>query len=463
MAPITALRARRVAVAFSGGRDSTALLHSTLRTARELGISVLALHVNHGLMPQADEWQRSLRARCTAWARRGAPLTLVCERIVERPASGDSVEAWARRVRYAALLRMAQAWGCDTVLLAQHRRDQAETFLLQALRGAGVAGIAAMPKMVRRDGINWLRPWIDQPRSAIEAYVERYRLAYIDDDSNAELRFARNRLRSKVWPGLLQAFPDAERTLGAAARWAQQAAQGLQELAAIDLAVIADGDAIVLELWQALSPARRSNALRAWLHRCGGRPAPAALVERLLAQWPAPASTTGEPRGGRIWAWGGDRLLASRGRLRMIPATSLDGAGPHADADEIDDAASGGAAVRRLLPIVAPGTYPIAGWRGQLVVERVASGGVPLARLAAAELRRRSGGETFQPAPDRPARCLKKQFQAADVPAWQRHGPLIFSGGQMLFVAGLGLDARCVARSGDDLVNLHWRSAASDR
>ncbi|HET6599350.1 MAG TPA: tRNA lysidine(34) synthetase TilS, partial [Burkholderiaceae bacterium] len=148
---------RIVAVAYSGGRDSTALLHATLAAAAPLSVHVVALHVHHGLSPNADAWLAHCDAQCARWARRGHPLTFAAQRLATQPARGESVEAWARSARYAALAEMALAHGATLVLLAQHRRDQAETFLLQALRGAGVAGLAGMPRGVERAGIVWQR------------------------------------------------------------------------------------------------------------------------------------------------------------------------------------------------------------------------------------------------------------------------------------------------------------------
>src|SRR5205823_5543917 len=148
-----AAASKRVAVAYSGGRDSTALLYATLQPAAAQGIEVLALHVNHGLSPHADAWQQHGERLCERWARRGLPVRFVVERLSTRPARGDSVEAWARQARYRALRAMALAHGASLVLLAHHRRDQAETFLLQALRSAGVAGLAGLPARVERDGL----------------------------------------------------------------------------------------------------------------------------------------------------------------------------------------------------------------------------------------------------------------------------------------------------------------------
>ena len=143
----------RVGVACSGGRDSTALLHATARAAASLGLEVRALHVHHGLLPEADAWWRALEGRCRRWRRAGWPVAFCGARVPGRPAPGDSIEAWARRARYRALAELAQGEGITLVLLAHHRRDQAETVLLQALRGAGAPGLSAMPKVVVREGI----------------------------------------------------------------------------------------------------------------------------------------------------------------------------------------------------------------------------------------------------------------------------------------------------------------------
>lgn len=171
----------RVAVAVSGGRDSTALLHCTVRTAAALGVGVVALHVHHGLMPAADAWLAQVQAQCRRWG-----VAFCSRRLQTHPPRGASVEAWARAERYRALAEMAREARCSIVLLAHHRRDQAETWLLQALRGGGPAGLSAMPQEAVREGITWARPWLAQPRAAIEAYVRRHRLKHVEDDSNAD-------------------------------------------------------------------------------------------------------------------------------------------------------------------------------------------------------------------------------------------------------------------------------------
>jgi tRNA(Ile)-lysidine synthase len=423
---------RCIAVAVSGGRDSLALLHATLRAAAPAGVHVAALHVHHGLQPQADEWLAGLRSRCTRWARGGAALSFHWRRLQGAPAAGESVEAWARRGRYAALGEMAREAGASLVLLAHHRRDQAETFVLQALRGGGAAGLAAMPRSATRNGLTWARPWLDMPREAIEAYVRRHRLRHVDDASNDDARFARNRLRLQVWPALLEAFPDAESRLAGAALRAHQEAACLEELAGLDLAGVEEGGELLLDRWLALSAARRANALRAWLRSRLGRGASDALVERLLAEL---------PRGSGPARWEADEgeLRRYRGRLRHTNAV---------DAPQTAQA--------QALGIAGPGLIPLPAWGGSLQVEPVTAGGIALSLLAQARLQPRAGGEQFQRTPNGTARSLKKQYQSAGLAAWERSGPLLYCGEQLVFVPGLGVDARALAPAGVPQVRLHW-------
>lgn len=429
------MTARRIGVAWSGGRDSTALLHATAHAAAAFGVEVIALHVHHGLSPHADAWLAHCEAVCVRWRRRGLPLQLRSERIVEKPARGDSIEAWARQQRYRALRRMAVAEGVDVVLLAHHRRDQAETALLQALRGAGVAGLAGMPRSVEREGIRWERPWLERSRDEIDAYLRRHRLRYVDDDSNTDPRLARNRLRIAVWPALAEAFPQAEAALADSATWAQQAAACADELATLDLARLEGPDASLdIAAWLTLVPHRRSNVLRHWLKVTTGAPAPASLVLRLDAELDA--------RGSKRWPLLGGELRCHRGVLRHVVHEA--------------SAPSGDLAAESRLRIERAGRHRLPGWGGALEVRRVRSGGVPFAWLAQLELRPRSGAEQFQAGIGRPPRSLKKQYQAAGIPAWQRDGPLLYSGGQLVFVPGLGIDARVIGLPGQAQAQLAW-------
>ncbi|MDN3922022.1 tRNA lysidine(34) synthetase TilS [Roseateles violae] len=419
-----------MAVAYSGGRDSTALLHATAMQARELGLEVLALHVHHGLSVHADAWLLHCEGQCAAWVAQGLPLRLQWRRLTGQPAAAESIEAWAREGRYAALAEMAREAGTDLLLLAQHRRDQAETLLLQALRGAGAAGLAGMPAQQWREGLCWARPWVDQPREAIEAYIAEHALQHIEDDSNSDPRHARNRLRLAVWPSLTAAFPQAEASLAQSAGWAQQALALLQEIADEDLRALGEGQGLDLLGLQALSPARASNALRAWLQRRTGQIAPASLIRRLAGD---------EARAGQgAWPCAGGWLRLYRGRLSWSHGAAappppsqivkLDFAGMHAQPD----------------------------WGGAWRVEPVMQGGVAAGLLQDLTLRARQGGEQFQRAPRSTARSLKKAYQEAGVPAWQREGPLLFAGERLLFAAGLGIDARMLAAPGQAQFGLRW-------
>jgi tRNA(Ile)-lysidine synthase len=432
--------AHAFAVAVSGGRDSVALLHAALAGARTLGLHVHALHVHHGLVPQADAWLEHVQRVCERWAAGGAPLGLQHRALSGKPSRGESVEAWARRERYAALWKMAREIDVTLVLLAHHRRDQAETFLLQALRGAGPAGLAAMPRRVAHDGVVFARPWLDMPRTAIDAYVRRHRLTFVDDPSNADPRFARSRLRASVWPALESAFPDAEKALVAAARQAAEARAALEELAALDVGALCDdAQALRIDAWQALSPARRALALRAWLRKRTGRGAAETLVARLLDELPR--------RGPARWPAGeGVEVRRYRGRLDLAATAAT-------------PTASGVTA----LHVVRPGAYDVPSWHGTLHVMLVPHGGIALERLHGCELRARSGAETFQSAPNRPPRSLKKQFQAAAVAPWQRAAPLLYCDGALVYVPGLGIDARAAAREGQPRVALQWVPAQQAR
>lgn len=418
----------KVAVAYSGGRDSTALLHATARSAQDLGLRVLALHVHHGLSPNADAWLAHGRAQCEAWAALGLPVEFHCRRLAGAPGAGDSVEAWARAGRYQALQAMAREQGADLLLLAQHRRDQAETFLLQSLRGAGVAGQAAMPAVQLRDGLTWARPWLKQPRSAIEAYLDEQQLRYIDDDSNADPRHARNRLRLQVWPALSESFAQAEAALAQAAQWAQEALALQREMAILDLAPLDHAAGLDWPGLRRLSPARASNALRAWLLARLGEPAPASLVARLLEE----AGEQGS------WPCAGGQLRLYRARLSLVETATQ----PVRPCVELD--------------LSRPGHHPQPAWQGAWQVEPALEGGASEDVLRRLTMRERKGGEQFQAQAKGLARSLKKCFQSAGLPAWRRQGPLLFSGDELLFVAGLGLDARHLAAPGSPQLRLHW-------
>lgn len=403
-----------VAVAFSGGLDSTALLHVATRS----GARVLALHVHHGLQPQADDWA----AHCERVAREfGAGFA--CARLSGAPGRGDSVEAWAREGRHRALHDMAVAAGADLLLLAHHRQDQAETFLLQAMRGAGTAGLAGMPRSQWRGGLCWARPWLDQPRNVIRAYAEQQGLRWIEDPSNADGRYARNRLRLTLWP----AFPAAETGLAQAARWAQQAEVLAAEVAAEDLARLSTPERLDLAALTQLSPARARNALRAWL--APHTTAPASLIERLLAEWRPGATLSWPAPGGALHAYR-DGLHWAGASVAVPPPARID--------------------------LSRHGLHPQPDWGGAWLVE-AASPGIAPARLVGLTQQARAGAEQFQRAPASTPRSLKNACQEAGLPPWRRGGPLLYDAqGRLVAVAGLGMDARAFADQDEPTLAVRW-------
>lgn len=452
------LQPHRVAVAYSAGRDSTALLHATACAARESGgVEVLALHVHHGLSAQADAWLAHAEQTCAEWAQQGLPVRLLSQRVSVALDAGDGVESAARQARYAALADMARSAGADLILLAHHRRDQAETVLLQALRGAGVKGLAAMPADIERDGLRWVRPWLRHPRVAVESYVDLHGLAFVDDDSNGDNRFARNRLRLDVWQALEAAFPQAEAALAASADRVQDVLEGVEDWAQglVDSLHVpgekgaAASPGLDAARWAELTGAQRRVSLAHWYRGWQGQSLPASWLLRLAQEVPG-LVCRGQPA-----RWPSIGLALYRGVLLPLDQH-------HAQPENSREQGAAQPVTGPVAPeacewrIDVPGEQPLLAWRGTLRVTPVSRGGVAPALLEAVRATGRTGGEQFQAGPGRPPRSLKKQFQAAGVPPWQRSGPLIWSGDRLVFVPGLGVDARCLAPAGSTQWGLEW-------
>jgi tRNA(Ile)-lysidine synthase len=255
-----------IAIAYSGGRDSSVLLHAAagLQRAGRTG-PLRALHVDHGLHPDAPRWRDHCAAHCT---RLGVAFDTVS--VDARPASGESPEAAARTARYTALAGLLRPG--EWLLTAHHRDDQAETLLLQLLRGAGIAGLAAMPARTPFAG-GWLaRPLLDLGRNDLAAYAARHALEWCEDPGNAAVEHDRNYLRHAVLPRLEERWPAVAQCLGRSAAHCAEAAGLLDELAAGDLAaagVLPGTSTLPLTALRALPSARRRLLLRHWLAGLG--------------------------------------------------------------------------------------------------------------------------------------------------------------------------------------------------
>ena len=417
----------RIAVALSGGRDSMALLDALAGLRAELPIAVSAVHVHHGLSPNADAWAAFCAAECE---RRGVALTL-CHVRVER-APGDSLEATARAARFGAL-RSAAA---DIVALAHHADDQAETLLLQLLRGAGPHGLSAMSGSRRTGGPLLVRPLLAVSRAAIDTYARAHQVGWIDDESNADTRFKRNYLRHEIAPRLAAAFPGYPATLVRAAAHHAEAALLLDELAAQDAGWCAEEPPTSLDraAFAALalrSPHRARNLLR-WFIRRNGLAAPSTARLAAMLEQLARATPDAKVR----LAHAGAEIGIHRGRIVLHPPPV------------------GNYAVRW------DGEPSLALPHGTLLFGFVPGAGLAAAAVAAATVvvRPCAGGERIRLAANRPRQPLKRLLQEAGVPAWQRDAwPLVWCGDLLAAVPGIGVVADFQAAAGADGYEVRWR------
>ncbi len=395
-------------VAFSGGLDSSVLLHLLARLRRQHSLPpISAVHVHHGLQVVADAWPAHCQAFCDAL---NTPLRV--ERIqVDKAAA--SIERAAREARYAVL---AERLGAGEVLLTgQHRDDQAETLLFRLLRGAGVRGLGAMP-VARQLGRGWLaRPLLQVSRADLETYARQHELSWVEDPSNADNGFARNFLRNEVLPGLSRHWPQASRNLARSAEHLREAQMLLDEVAVADLVQARpphafawlDVPSLALQPLCELSAARQRNALRHWLS--------AFTLLPDTAHWAGwvdlrDANADATP----IWRLAGGELHRSLGRLWWLSGDWL-------RAPQAPSAVLGAGKIVMLLA------------NGQVRLDGGAMEGLRLGY--------RRGGEQMQ-VDGRGRRDLKRLLNEAQVPSFVRARlPLLFAGAELVAVANMpGLD-----------------------
>jgi tRNA(Ile)-lysidine synthase len=457
----------RIALAFSGGVDSSVLLDAAVRVA---GASrCIALHVHHGLSPHADAWL----AHCDAFAReRGVEFDARCVDVSRAP--GVSVEAAARDARYRALDAMCAAHGVRTLWLAQHADDQAETVLLQLLRGAGLAGLAAMAPGLLPAGASAtrVRPLLHLLRAQLEHYASVRKLRWIDDESNADTRYARNALRHQVMPALAVHFPGFRDALARTAAHAAAAQRLLDTLARADMESASrdEGRALAHDALLALDDDRALNLLRYWMRTLGFVAASSARVADALRQ----LREVGAGQDGHRLRidHAGHALRSYRGLVYW-------------EAGESSEPADETALVEREpSELVWQGqeVWHLPQWRGTFVFALVDASAasevadasneaprheafdtVPVSVLqrAALGVRARRGGERMRiGAPSAPSRTLKNLFQERAIPAWKRDVPLLYSGDELLFVPLIGVNRAAVRHAspdGEARVKIVWR------
>jgi len=426
-----------VCVGFSGGLDSAVLLHLFAEHGEASGRKVAALHVHHGLSPNADTWVKFCERFC---ANQGVALTV--ERVRVDPNSTQGIEAGARIARYAAYAARPE----PCIALAHHLDDQAETVLLQLLRGTGLKGIAAMPELrALIGGKQIFRPLLRHSRGQLRAFADGRGLRWIEDESNATLQFDRNFVRHKVAPLLDERFRGWQDALSRFARHAGSAGELLDALAAMDGAPARPGPP--LELREGLPEARRANVLRAWL----ARNAVAMPPEVRPAARPPPPWAARDDARVRV-EHGGVAIVRHRGEAlieRGLAPAALAGA-PQPPGWQVP---------WRQEPDVELGAE-----RGLVHFESASGEGIR-ATLASGEwsFRPRRGGETIRLGADRPTRTLKNLMQERDVPIWQRENlPLLFHGERLVWVPGVGIAAEYACGQGEAGLLPSWRVAGKE-
>ncbi|MCD9028106.1 tRNA lysidine(34) synthetase TilS [Luteimonas sp. BDR2-5] len=412
-------------VGFSGGLDSTVLLHRLARDSALRAHGLRALHVHHGLQPAADAWAAHCREVC---AMLDVPLDVATVTVARDSALGP--EGAARVARHAAFADALQAGGI--LVLAHHQGDQAETFLLRALRGAGPDGLAAMrPVRPFARGLLW-RPLLGLPRAALADYARAHALAWIEDPSNAGDDPDRNFLRNRVLPLLRTRWPHAGAAFATAAALQADAVDLLTPDDADALAQARSADPRVLRIaaLAALAPARRARVLRRWIHECGLAPLPAAGIAWCAAEVAAPASDR-NPR----FDWHGCRLQRWRGLLHADVVRAPLDAGFHAEWSGASP-----------LPLPGGGLLALDG-------APVTSAPWPLT------VRARRGGERIVLPGRRHSHALKHVLQSLAVPPWLRAQlPLLSDGdGRVLAAGDLVHDAGFDAWLRDSGAVLRWQ------
>ncbi len=415
----------RLAVGLSGGLDSVVLLNLLHRLRPELGYSLAAIHVHHGLSPHADSWADFCAELC-----RGLAVPLQVERVHVARLGGDSLEAAARRARYRAYAGL----DVDYVVLAHQQDDQVETILLNLLRGTGVAGMAGMPieRALPGSRVRLLRPLLLTPRASLEHYARNQALAWVEDESNLDAAYARNYLRWRVLPEIAARFPAYRDNLTRAAAHFAECSALLTDLARQDAERAVGPAGLEVKVLSQLSRARAKNLLRWYLREQGAGVWPEArladLLDQLLLAGPDACS---EIKVGQV------SLRRWRGRLQCTPAT----AAPAAEQALWQGEAS----------------LPFAG--GRITFDPVIGAGVSLARLegATVTVRKRAGGERLRPDCKRPRREVKKLCQEQGIPPWERDRlPMLYVGSQLAWVGHLGTDCAFQAKAGEPGLLIAW-------
>jgi tRNA(Ile)-lysidine synthase len=402
----------RIFIAYSGGLDSLTLLHFCAQQA-QLRDRLQAIYIDHGLQTASASWGEHCVQQAAAWS---VPCRVI--RVDARAASGESPEAAARQARYRAFAPLLGRG--DVLLLAQHREDQMETFLLQLLRGSGLAGLAAMPVCAALGEGHLLRPLLDTAKQDIRAYATRHALQWLEDPSNYCDDFDRNFLRRQIVPLLRQRWPALDKTVARSAGHCREALLQLQQPGS-DWALQAQ---LPLAQLRSLAAPQCVLILRNWLQHHGLRPPSQAQMRQIQQQF-----IDTEPGTCANIAIQQHIICAYRQDLYCLPQEACQ------------------APLAQLWPQGEVTAVLSNGYRLRLIE---ADQGIPqiLWRTAQCEIRPRSGGETVHLAGRSGGHSLKKLYQEAAVPPWQRRAlPILYLNGRLAAVPGLWVDEQAWSNS----------------
>ncbi|WP_369040275.1 tRNA lysidine(34) synthetase TilS [Stenotrophomonas maltophilia] len=409
-------------VAYSGGLDSSVLLHWLQRCAQAGGTRLRAVHVHHGLQASADAWVWHCQQQCDAMG-----IELAVHRVQVDTAAGLGLEAAARQARRAAFA--AELREGETLALAQHQDDQAETFLLRALRSSGVDGLAAMAADSTLHGHRLWRPLLHTPRDVLRDYAQTHALRWIEDPSNQRDEADRNFLRLHVMPLLRQRWPHATAALaGSAGHCARTRALLDEEDAELIAHLEVAPRVLSLELLRQVPPARAARVLRAWVRAHGAAPLPATVLQQLQQELlDAPGDRQAQVR------WQDHAIQQWRGHAYLLPA---------------------------LLPAL-PADWQ-APWDGRAPLPLPDGGQLRLLGGAAFDrpllVRARQGGERILLPGRTHSHALKDCLQREHLAPWRRAQlPLLFEGDQLLAAADVVIAAPLQAWLQTRGAQLQWR------
>ena len=418
-------------VAYSGGLDSTVLLHAMQQLQSDLPFHLSAMHVHHGLSQHADDWANFCEKNC---ANLGVPLQQV-QVHVEQDA-GLGTEAAARAARYQAL----QATTADFICLAHHQNDQAETLLLQLARGAGVKGLAGMAQVdIKR---RLVRPLLTMPHADLVTYANQHQLQWVEDDSNADIAFDRNFIRHVLMPTFNQRYASITKTLARSASHMAEANEMLDELAALDALNALDTEYKTVNVNQlkTLSLARQGNLIRFWLANNQITLPRTALLNQILQQ------LTSEQADAAIKVKVADHwhVMRYQGLAYLVAETTCLAPINLLWQDE---------------PIIILPNL------SRLFFTKEIGKGFAFQRGGSdikLRIKSRQGGEHFKPTLGRPKRHLKAIMQSSHIPPWQRAQlPLIFMDETLVIIPNIGTNAEMEAQSHELGLSARWEPAAS--